>query len=212
MDTRKVTLIATIAVIALLAVGIGYAYTASTSNTGNDVDAEYIQIKLYAENGTTPAYTGTTTNVQFNTKTTETSNVVSVNYGVDNNTQLTNVKKISLQAFNKNNAAKNVQTLTMTSSVSIFDATKGYTDDEFTVTLTETVAQNPKTWTGVKSGDTWTFTSTSGNVITAGTTETMYILTFQINDSGDNYPFSEALPRTTFDLNFVATEGTPAGP
>jgi len=44
MDTRKVTLVATIAVIALVAVGIGYAYTAATSNSGNNVGAEYITI------------------------------------------------------------------------------------------------------------------------------------------------------------------------
>lgn len=44
MDTRKVTLIATIAVIVLIAVGVGYAYTASTQNTGNTVTTEYITL------------------------------------------------------------------------------------------------------------------------------------------------------------------------
>ena len=44
MDTRKVTLVATIAVIALIAVGIGYAYTASTVNSGNDANSEYINL------------------------------------------------------------------------------------------------------------------------------------------------------------------------
>ena len=42
MDTRKVTFIATIAAIVLVAVGIGYAYTAITSNTNNYASAEYI--------------------------------------------------------------------------------------------------------------------------------------------------------------------------
>lgn len=41
MDSRKVTLVATIAVIALVAVGVGYAYTAATQNTGNVVNPEY---------------------------------------------------------------------------------------------------------------------------------------------------------------------------
>ena len=44
MDTRKVTLFATIAVIALVAVGIGYAYTATTVNSGNNVSTEYITL------------------------------------------------------------------------------------------------------------------------------------------------------------------------
>ena len=44
MDTRKVTLIATIAAILLLAVGIGYAYTASTLNSGNEANSEYVTL------------------------------------------------------------------------------------------------------------------------------------------------------------------------
>ncbi len=44
MDTRKVTLVATIIAIALLAVGIGYAYTATTVNSGNNASPEYITL------------------------------------------------------------------------------------------------------------------------------------------------------------------------
>lgn len=44
MDTRKVTFIATIAAIVLVAVGIGYAYTAMTTNSGNSVAPEYVTI------------------------------------------------------------------------------------------------------------------------------------------------------------------------
>jgi hypothetical protein len=44
MDTRKVTFIATIAAIILVAVGIGYAYTAVTTNSGNSASAEYLTI------------------------------------------------------------------------------------------------------------------------------------------------------------------------
>jgi len=44
VDTRKMTLIATVIVIALLAVGIGYAYTAYTSNSGNNADPAYVVI------------------------------------------------------------------------------------------------------------------------------------------------------------------------
>lgn len=45
METRKITLIATIAVISLIAVGIGYAYTASTTNSGNVVSTEFVELK-----------------------------------------------------------------------------------------------------------------------------------------------------------------------
>ena len=38
------TLIATIVAITLLAVGIGYAYTTSTQNSGNDVGSEYLTL------------------------------------------------------------------------------------------------------------------------------------------------------------------------
>lgn len=61
MDTRKVTLIATIAAIALVAVGIGYAYSASTQNAGNSATTEYIT--LVQDNiGTKGAYTFTEAN------------------------------------------------------------------------------------------------------------------------------------------------------
>ncbi|AMK13553.1 hypothetical protein AUP07_0499 [methanogenic archaeon mixed culture ISO4-G1] len=70
MDTRKMTLFATIAAIALLAVGIGYAYMASTSNTGNTVNSEYL---LISQNGNdlAPKYSNTfNKSVEFNTETT----------------------------------------------------------------------------------------------------------------------------------------------
>ncbi len=57
MDTRKVTLIATIAAILLLAVGIGYAYTAATMNTQNTVTAEYITLVQDDDTEGTGAYT-----------------------------------------------------------------------------------------------------------------------------------------------------------
>lgn len=44
MDTRRTTLIATIIVIALLAVGIGYAYTAYTENAGNSTNVSYVTL------------------------------------------------------------------------------------------------------------------------------------------------------------------------
>ena len=66
MDTRKVTLVATIAVIALVAVGIGYAYSASTLNSGNNATVEYVTLVQ----GGDGAYTFTTTNhneIEWNT-------------------------------------------------------------------------------------------------------------------------------------------------
>jgi len=66
MDVRKVTLVATIAVIALVAIGIGYAYTASTENSGNTVKSEYLTLVQ----GGDGAYTFTTSDsnkVEWNT-------------------------------------------------------------------------------------------------------------------------------------------------
>ncbi len=60
MDTRKVTLVAVIAAIALVAAGIGYAYTASTSNSENNTGMEYVVLKPSA-NGTTASYNGALT-------------------------------------------------------------------------------------------------------------------------------------------------------
>ena len=56
MDTRKVTFIATIAAIVLVAVGIGYAYTAMTTNQGNQAAPEYITLTQSGDG----AYTFTT--------------------------------------------------------------------------------------------------------------------------------------------------------
>jgi hypothetical protein len=47
MDTRKVTLLAVIVTIALVAAGVGYAYTATTSNTGNSVNTTYLTMVPY---------------------------------------------------------------------------------------------------------------------------------------------------------------------
>ena len=67
MDSRKVSLFATIAVIALVAVGIGFAYTAATNNTGNNVTSEYI-VALPSTDGSSAAYTGAITeNIEYNT-------------------------------------------------------------------------------------------------------------------------------------------------
>ena len=51
MDTRKTTLIATVVIIALLAVGIGYAYTAYSQNGGNSTDKAYITLTQTGETG-----------------------------------------------------------------------------------------------------------------------------------------------------------------
>ena len=71
MDTRKITLIATIAVIALVAVGVGYAYTATTQNTANNASSNYIVLsqnvyswgtqQLYYDTINTAAVDGGTT-------------------------------------------------------------------------------------------------------------------------------------------------------
>ncbi len=44
MDTRKITIVATVIVIALIFAGIGYAYTAYTTNEGNSTDTAFITV------------------------------------------------------------------------------------------------------------------------------------------------------------------------
>ena len=63
MDTRKVTLVATIAVIALVAVGIGYAYTAITVNQGNQAEPEFITMTQAGDGAYT--FTGNTTEIVY---------------------------------------------------------------------------------------------------------------------------------------------------
>ena len=65
MDTRRTTLIATIIVIALLAVGIGYAYTAYTENSGNTSNVAYLKLTQTGNTGYT--FADGTTPVQFDT-------------------------------------------------------------------------------------------------------------------------------------------------
>lgn len=65
MDTRKTTLIATIAVIALLAVGIGYAYTAYTENSGNTSNVAYLKLTQTGEGAYN--FTDGVPPIQFNT-------------------------------------------------------------------------------------------------------------------------------------------------
>ena len=61
MDTRKVTLLATITAIALVAIGIGYAYTATTENSSNNATDEFVVLSQ-----TNYTYS-TSTNLYFDT-------------------------------------------------------------------------------------------------------------------------------------------------
>ena len=69
MDSRKIALISTIDIIALIAFGIGYAYTAFTVNDNNNTDVAYVTLTQTGTNGATPYhFTGTNTKyVQFDT-------------------------------------------------------------------------------------------------------------------------------------------------
>ena len=61
MNTRQLTLVVTIAAIALVFVGIGYAYTAYTANESNNTDVAYITLSETQGTGST-AYTFTEAN------------------------------------------------------------------------------------------------------------------------------------------------------
>ena len=58
MDSRTITLIASIAVIGLVAVGVGYAYTAMTVNDGNNAQAKYVTL-------TQDSYTFSSSNSEY---------------------------------------------------------------------------------------------------------------------------------------------------
>lgn len=84
MDTRKTTLIATVAVILLLAVGIGYAYTAFTQNGGNETDTAYVTLTQVG--GETP-YTFAK-NVTFELDTYNDTNAQTVYYKLHGSTDI----------------------------------------------------------------------------------------------------------------------------
>lgn len=68
MNTRMITMAATIAAIALLAIGFGFAYNAYTSNTGNTVTSEYLII--VPSDGTDTVYSGSfTEDIDLDTRT-----------------------------------------------------------------------------------------------------------------------------------------------
>lgn len=97
MDTRKVTLIATIAVIALVAVGIGYAYTAMTTNSTNNVGTEFITISPSAdgiESNYASALTTLNSNVEWSTNTISDSKVTYVLANPDTATQVAGYQKV----------------------------------------------------------------------------------------------------------------------
>ena len=49
MNNRTLTAIALVAVLAIAAVGAGFAYSATTSNTGNQTDNEWVSVGIYSE-------------------------------------------------------------------------------------------------------------------------------------------------------------------
>lgn len=208
MDTRKVTLIATVAIIALVAVGIGYAYTATTTSNDNDLTSQYISASL-RDSDNEAAYTGTTKNIVFNTKTVDDSHILYGVYGATTDVQsFTNVSKIILTAVNSSSSTVNVDTVTMTISTNIFGSA-GYDDTSlYTVKLTTEIDSTGKEWLGVKtSANTWTFVSSSGNQMIATSAGQTYGLVFGINGSGTAYPFTAPLITSDadFDIEFVAS-------
>lgn len=56
METRKIVLILTVAALVMVAIGVGYAYTAMTTNTGNTAETEYLIITQ--TDGTQAKYSG----------------------------------------------------------------------------------------------------------------------------------------------------------
>lgn len=75
MTNRTITAIALVAILAVAAVGAGFAYSAMTSNTGNQTDNDWVTVGIFNEN-TGVTYKGgsdpimDTTVVHFNTVTT----------------------------------------------------------------------------------------------------------------------------------------------
>ncbi len=65
--TRRITFIAVIMAIVLVAVGIGYAYTASTQNSGNAVNSEYVKLVQGGEGAYTFAVESEKIRVVWNT-------------------------------------------------------------------------------------------------------------------------------------------------
>ena len=88
MDTRRTTLIASIVLIALLAVGIGYAYTAYTENAGNNTDISYVTITQVGQTGYTFA-----NNVDVEMDTYNETNTSTVYYRLNGSQNLTDGTK-----------------------------------------------------------------------------------------------------------------------
>ena len=73
VDTRRITLVATILAIAMIAVGIGFAYTAFTQNGGNNTDVAYITVTQVGE--PTPYTFADSIKVEMDTYTDDSENV-----------------------------------------------------------------------------------------------------------------------------------------
>ncbi len=87
MDTRRTTLIATIVLIALLAVGIGYAYTAYTENAGNNTDISYVTL---TQTGTTGYTFAEDVDVEMDTYSEEIESVEKIYYRLNESQNLKN--------------------------------------------------------------------------------------------------------------------------
>ncbi len=93
MDTRRTTLIASIVLIALLAVGIGYAYTAYTENAGNNTDVSYVTLTQISDDPTEEATYKFAENVKVKMDTYNEENSSTVYYRLNESQNLTDGNK-----------------------------------------------------------------------------------------------------------------------
>ena len=88
MNTRQLTLVVTVAAIALVFVGIGFAYTAYTVNNGNQTEVAYVTVTMANAGDATPYTFADGITVQFDTYNED--NTSKIYYKVKNPVNLTN--------------------------------------------------------------------------------------------------------------------------
>ena len=204
MNSRKISLVLSIAVILLMVIGSGLAYTSSTQNTGNTVLSENIVITPVS--GDADPYVGSTKVVVYNSV----NDRGTVTYGISSDASLTELTAVRF-TYNCPESSKDLNNISMTINTDMFNR-NGYDSNAITVEL----EKDSKVWTGVgpyvdqyEHTMKWVFgplATDESTHLTASNAGDVYNLTFQIAaDSPGAHPHSCKLEdggNGTFDIIF----------
>ena len=207
MKTRAAVIIASVAVIALVFAGVGYAYTTQTTVANNTLTEESINVRAYV-NGS-ESYTGAAEKIDYDTKRIDEN---TLKYGVLGETssyqKLTDVNKIAL--YSNNSTTKTLSSIVVTINGNntllnqFGDSVESYKASSLKLTLTNSSASVSVNGEKTANGITFTFDSFTGFDTTITSTGVEYGFSLEIAGDNNNCVHTAVLDVSNFNIDIKA--------